>query len=122
MKPELLNKLSNLTFYGFYDPSKGMVTVHFFNEQNDKPDIIAYLKKDMSWDIREIISEVSCLYENAETITINHKRLSTEESGSSFDEFIRLGLEKMAREVHGDDANLADLDHLFKVLENNGYE
>ena len=103
MKTELVNRLSNLAFCGFYDPSKSMVTVHFFNETNDKPDVIAYLNKDMSWDIREIISEVSCLYENAETITINHNRLGIEEMGSAFDDFVRMGLEKMAREHHGDE-------------------
>jgi len=122
MRPELLNKLTNLTFYGFYDPSKEMVTVHFFNEKNDKADIIAFLKNDMTWDIREIESEESSLYENSEIVTIKHNRLSIESPGDSFDDFIRLGLEKLGRETYGEDAKLAELDLMFKILENNKYE
>ena len=75
MEMYILSKLSGLAFYGFYDPSKKMVTVHFFNEQKDKPDIIAYLTKNMQWDVREIIDEVSVLGTECEYITISHKLL-----------------------------------------------
>jgi len=122
MKSAMINKISGLTFCGFYDPSKEMVTVHFFNEGSDKADIIAYLRKDMSWDVREILSEESHLYENSEAIIMRHNKLCVEEQGSSFDEFIRLGLEKMARQVHGKDADLTKADKVFEILEKNSYE
>lgn len=122
MDTQLLNKLSNLTFCGFYDPSKELITVHFFNETENKPDIIAYLKHDMSWDVREIIEECSKLYDNKEVITILHKLLSIEETGGKFDEFVRLGLTKMAEKAHGEDVKLSEVDVIFKIFDNNGYE
>lgn len=122
MDTNLLNRLSNLAFYGFYDPSKGLVTVHFFNETENKPDVIAYLRRDMSWDVREIVEEQSILHDDKEVVTILHEPLGIEEMDGGFDEFVRLGLTKMAQEVHGEDANLSELDTIFKVFENNSYE
>ncbi len=121
MNTALFNKLSNLTFYGFYDPSKKLVTVHFFNQRNNKADIIAYLMPSMSWDIREIVEESSTLYPDCEVVTIMHKCIGTEEHDSPFDEFVRLGLKKMAEEVHGKDINLAEVDLMFEILEKNEY-
>ncbi len=121
MEMKILNKLSNLAFYGFYYPSKQMVTVHFFNEQEDKSDVIAYLTKDMSWDIREITDEVSILEPYCEYITVSHDPLGVYPHDGPFDNFIRKGLTKMAQEVHGKDANLSELDKMFEVFENNSY-
>lgn len=122
MNIKLLNKLSDLTFYGFFDPSKGLVTVHFFNEENDKPDIIAYLLPNMSWDVREIIKEISWLKDDKEIVHIFHKSLGIQDSDSEFDKFVRLGLTKMAEEIHGKDINLTEIDTMFKILENNKYD
>jgi hypothetical protein len=122
MNAEFLNKISNLTFYGFYDPSKKLITVHFFNEHENKPDIIAYLLPSMTWDVREIVNESSTLYPDCEVITISHKCLGIENCGSPFDEFVRLGLEKLAREVHGKDVGLSKIDRMFEILENNEYK
>lgn len=122
MDTKLLNKLSGLTFYGFYDPSKSMVTVHFFNEANDKPDMIAYLRNDMSWDVREIVEETSELQSDREIVTILHKLLGIEGPGSQFDDFVRLGVTKVAQEVYGNDVNLAEKDMVFRVFDNNSYD
>lgn len=121
MTPDLFNRLANLSFYGYLEPFKKIVTVHFFNEKEDKPDVIAYLKPDMSWDVREITSEESTLSDTAEVITVHHKRISTEPKDSPFDEFVRLGLKKMAEQVHGEEVNLAKIDPVFEVLENDSY-
>ena len=122
MNIQLLNRISNLNFYGFYDPSKELVTVHFFNEKENKPDVIAYLRHDMSWDVREIVKEQSILYNNKEVITILHEPLGVESTGEAFDEFIRLGLTKMAIEMHGEDIKLSEVDIVFMVFKNNSYE
>ena len=120
---ELLNKLSKLTFYGFYDPSKGIVTVHFFNQQEpDKPDIIAYLNKDMSWDVREITDEQSTLYDDREEVVIKHKPIGIEQSGSDFDKFVRVGLDALGKQMHGEDAVLEEKDRMFRILKNNSYK
>jgi len=97
MEITLLNKISNLEFCGYYDPSKNRVSVHFFNQQEEKPDIIAFLNRDMSWDIREIISETSVLYDNKEIITVEHMSIGTHLKDSDFDKFVRVGLAGMAK-------------------------
>ena len=122
MDNSILQKISNLAFYGFFDPSKNMVTVHFFNEESEKPDIIAYLRHDMSWDVREITGEVSVLNDNYETVTILHNCLGFQANRSVFDEFVRKGLIKMAEEAHGNDVELTSIDRMFEVFEKNSYE
>lgn len=122
MNTKLFNKISNLAFHGFYDPSKKLVTVHFFNERENKSDIIAYLLPSMTWDIREIINESSTLYPDCEVVTISHKCIGIENYGSPFDEFVRLGLEKLAKKVHGESVNLSQIDPMFEILETNEYK
>lgn len=117
----VLEKLSNLTFCGFYDSSKQIITIHFFNKDCEKPDIMAYLNKDMSWDVREVLEENSILYKDCEIITITHKVLSREEKDSVFDKFVRKGLISMAEQTYGKDANLIEKDKIFEVLFNNTY-
>lgn len=111
-----MNKLTNLTFYGFYDPSKDMVMVHFFNSKESKPDIVAYLN-NKQWDVREIVSETAHLYDHTEVINIRHNPLCKEDMGSKFDEFVRKGLYAMAKETHGEDVDLPKLDKMFAILE-----
>jgi len=118
---DLLSKISNLTFLGFYDKSKNMVTVHFFNEENEKPDIIAYLRHDMAWDVREITGEVSVLNDDYENITILHNCLGCQAHGSVFDQFVRKGVTQMAKEIFGDDVKLSEKDRVFDVFEKNSY-
>jgi len=120
MEITLLNKISNLEFCGYYDPSKNRVSVHFFNQQEEKPDIIAFLNRDMSWDIREIISETSVLYDNKEIITVEHMSIGTHLKDSDFDKFVRVGLAGMAKKIHGD-VDLEQKDKMFVIL-NNGYK
>jgi len=122
MELNLLSKISKLTFYGYYDPSKKAVTVHFFNESEKKQDIIAYLKKDMSWDVREIVSETSTLESDSEHIVIVHNPLGIYEQGGDFDRFIREGLLRMGQGTHGEDAKLTEKDPMFVVLEDNSYD
>jgi len=123
MNIDLLNKLSKLAFYGFFDPSKGLVTVHFFNEQESKKsDIIAYLRRDMAWDVREITDEKSVLYEDREIVTISHNKLSIEAHDSDFDKFVRVGLKSLGKEMYGEDAILEDKDIAFRILTDNSYK
>ena len=117
---DVLSKVSGMTFYGYWDPSKSMVTVHFFGSE-ERPDIIAYLQKDMSWDVREIIAESSTLKNDHEEVIISHRVLEPAQHNDEFDKFVRFGLLKMAKEIHGVDVVLSDLDVMFKVLENNSY-
>ena len=51
-----------------------------------------------------------------------HKTLALCEKDSGFDDFVRIGLTKMAQKAHGDDANLSELDVVFRVFEKNSYE
>ena len=118
---DLLNKISGLAFFGFYEPYKKLVTIHFFSEE-DKPDVIAYLRRDMSWDIRQIVEEQSELLDDKEVVTILHEPLGIEEMGSTFDEFVRTGLASMAKESHGEDVALTNLSPMFSIFENNSYD
>jgi len=122
MDKNLLDLISNLTFLGYYDQSKGMVVAHFFNkDEEDKNDIIAYLKGNMSWDVREVIEETCVLMEDCESITIKHKLLGCYPKDSSFDKLVRKGTIKMAKEQYPD-ANLTDIDKMFLIFERNAYE
>lgn len=121
MSNKLFERISNLSMYGYYDPSKNMVVVHFFSEEGDKPDIMAYLKADMSWDVRETVDESSVLEKNKEVVTIYHKSLGVCNKDSQFDKFIREGLTGIAKEMYEDGENYAEKNKLFAILENNSY-
>jgi len=121
MITEIFNKINNLAFRGYYDPSKNTVTVHFFNEEENKLDIIAFLNHDMSWDVREIISETSVLYGHCEVVTIKHNVLGIQEFGGTFDKFVRTGLIKMAEQEYGEDVKLNEKDKMFEILFNKSY-
>ncbi|MFA5024259.1 MAG: hypothetical protein WC523_04845 [Patescibacteria group bacterium] len=98
-----------------------MVCVHFFNQKESKPNLIAFLNRDMSWDLREIVSEVSILYDDKEVITVEHKALETQKKDSDFDKLIRSSLIESAKRTHGEDADLEKEDFMFSIL-NNGYK
>lgn len=121
MDIELLNKISNLSFYGYYDPSGNKVVVHFFNKEVSKPDVIAFLKRDMSWDVREIVSETSVLNDSGEIITVVHKQICNQLKNSDFDKYVRAGLISMAKETYGKDAKLEEKAKIFDIL-NDGYK
>jgi hypothetical protein len=121
MSVNIFDRISGLTFYGFYDPSKDMITVHFFNEDNSKPDIMAFLRKDMSWDVREILSEKSELTFDKEVVTIEHTPLCKYPPGSDFDKFVRKGLAEMAKQAEEKKNNLIKNDYMLHVLEKNSY-
>ena len=121
MDMELINKLSNLALYGYYEPSKDMVVVHFFNKDEDKPDIIAYLKRNMSWDIREIKEEKSQLLSDKEVVEISHTNLGIYEKDSKFDQFVRKALFKVF-DSQKDEKPLREINKMFRILEDNRYD
>ena len=76
MDSELLNKIGNMDLYAFYDKSKNMVTVHFMSKEDDsRPDLMAYMLLNGSWDLREVASETSELHEDRDVVTIKQKRI-----------------------------------------------
>ena len=121
MDIELVNRLSNLTLYGYYEPSKDMVIVHFFNKDEDKSDVIAYLKRDMSWDVREIVSEKSQLLPDKELVEITHSSLGVHNKESKFDQFVRNALLKMFSGQQ-DETPLREKNKMFRILEDNRYD
>jgi hypothetical protein len=94
MDKEIIDKLSNLSMLGYYDPSFKLLCVHFFGDDT-KNDLMAYLNPDSTWDLREVISDQSELFFNHEVIKVEHSRLGTFEPGSKFDSFIRGGLKAL---------------------------
>lgn len=119
MEIELINKISGLAIHGYYEPSKGMVMVHFFNNEGDKNDIIAYLKRNMSWDVREITNESATLYPDREVVEIHHTPVGIQEKGSTFDQFVRSALYKTIPEDVETPAR--ELNKMFQILED-GYQ
>lgn len=119
---EILNKISNLIPHGYYDKSKDMIVVHFFSKNGDKPDVMAYLKRDMSWDIREVVEEKSTLLWDREVVEIHHTPISKCEKGSKFDKMIRDMLIKLEIENTEDDRPLRERNKMFRILEDNKYD
>lgn len=114
----IIEKISELNLNGYYDNSSGYVTVWFHNNLIDKPDIVAYLKQDMSWDIREVISEQSQIQSDRETITIFHNPVGNEIHGSEFDQIIR----KMINALVENSKDLTEpIRHMKKILDCNSY-
>jgi hypothetical protein len=119
MEIDLVEKVSNLTFGSFYNKSLECVVVHFFNKDDDKNDIVAYLAQDLTWDVREILdetSELDALKSDGflgEIITISHKQLGIYKKDSNFDVFIRKAIFAMSENEY----NLVD-DKVLEVLNN----
>jgi hypothetical protein len=115
MDLDLVNKISGLAVHGYYEPSKGTVVVHFFNNQDGKNDIIAYLKRNMSWDVREITNENATLYPDREIVEIHHAPIGIHVKGSKFDQFVRAALYQTI--PGGTETPARDLNKMFEVLE-----
>lgn len=122
MVSELLSKISNLIPYGYYDKSKDMITVHFFSKDGDKADIMAYLKRNMSWDIREVVEEKATLLWDREVVEIIHSSLGVCEKDSRFDKMIRSMLFKIEAENSEDTRPFRERNKMFRILEDNKYD
>lgn len=123
MDIDLVEKISNLAFAGYYNPDLDMVVIHFFNKNSNKNDIIAYLRHNLNWDVREIVDEVTELDALApqfigENITITHEAVGTYQPQSNFDVFIRNAIKEMYNN-DDDDIQMVDTE-VINILEN-GY-
>lgn len=128
MDIDLVNKLSNLTFASYYNPSLNMVVVHFFNKGEDKNDVIAYLNHDMTWDVREIVDESAELDVMksddflGESITITHERIGIFEQESKFDRFVRTAINSLL-EKQKEEESLEMIDSCVEIiLRHNSYD
>lgn len=117
---EILGKISNLNITGYYDQSNGFVVVWFHSAISNKADIVAYLKQDMSWDVREVVSEVSHIGPCSETVEIKHNLLGLFEKDSDFDTMIRKMFIK-ATEKLGDQDTPKPILMMKEILERNSY-
>lgn len=119
MADDIISKISELNLNGYYDHSNGHVTVWFHNNTTDKNDVVAYLKANMSWDVREVVAEQSEILTNKEVITITHKPLSIEEPGSTFDSLVRKMIDSM---IENDDNEIPEsITKMKEILDNNSY-
>lgn len=122
MELEFINKLSNLAFASYFNPSLNKAIVHFFNEQEDKNDIVAYLNNDMSWDVREITDESSELSSLGEMVMVTHKLISVCVKDSDFDKFIRLAIDSLLVAQGNEEESLKIIDErVAEILSNNSY-
>ncbi len=116
---EIISKISELNINGYFDHSNGYVVVWFHSNASDKPDIVAYLNANMSWDIREVLSEESVLTSDQETVIIKHKPISTEDSGSIFDLVVRKMLKGL---IDAEKGKLPpSISKMKEVLDKNSY-
>ena len=97
MDNKLLERLGTLQIYAFHDTGKDMTTVHFINEDTNKPDLMAYALFNGSWDLREVTDEVSVLEQDCEIITIKHERIGIYPAGSDFDNLLQKAIKEIAR-------------------------
>lgn len=120
---ELVNKIANLAFGAFYNESLDRVVVHFFNKDENKPDVVAYLLPNLAWDVREIVDEISELDPMeqdgflGENITITHERLGIYSKGSDFDVFMRSAIEGMSNQ---EELNTID-SRVLDILDSDSY-
>ena len=125
MDKEFAARLSNLGVIGYYDASCGMVIAYFYNPDENKKDIVAYLLKDMTWDVREIIDERVLVTKDQEIAYVSHEPLCKFKMGSNFDKFIRGAVEKSFVDRMGDEidenTDLTKLEATFAIFENNRY-
>jgi len=119
---EILNRLTNLVPHGYYDVSKDMVVVHFFSDGGNKSDVMAYLKRDMTWDVREVASEKSTLLWDRESIEILHNPIAICEKGGKFDKTLRDLLFKIEAQNTTDKRPFRERNKLFQILEDNKYD
>lgn len=121
MEVDLMNKLSELSIMGYYDPSSRFVVAWFYSDDVPKPDLVAYLLPDMHWDLREVLEESAKLEKDREVIEIKHKRLGRHEPGSDLDNLLRKALGAIIDKSEEDDQMSSGLTMMKIVLENNSY-
>ncbi len=118
----MIEQISGMELCVFLNPSNSIVTVHFFDRGNKagKPDIMAYLQRDMSWDVRRVVGETSVLEANREIVSINHESLGIELSGNDFDKFVRAGTKQIIESL-GKENGIIEISEAADILENNSY-
>ena len=121
MEIELMNKLSELSITGYYDPSSKMVVAWFYGEEGLKSDLVAYLLPTMQWDLREVLEEKSKLEADKEVIEISHKRLGIHGPKSDIDNLLRKALMAIIEQSEEDKNLSSGLTMMKIVLENNSY-
>lgn len=94
MKSELINRLSGLSILGYYDDSLKMLCVQFFDNAGTQ-DFMAYLLPNLSWDLREVISETTELLKNKQVVVIKQKAIDVFVPDSWIDKMIRSTLKKL---------------------------
>lgn len=128
MDEDFINKITNLTFAAYYNPSTELVCVHFFNKESDKNDIIAYLQKSMNWDVREITKEVTELDPDepdiySEVTKVYHNKIGIFPPESKFDRFMRRAIVSLAQATIDNEEALDVIDgKVIEILEHNCYE
>lgn len=121
METDILNKISDASINGYYDPSLGLVVVWFHNMGDDKLDLVAYLLPDMYWDLREITNEKSTLHNDKEIIEVSHNRIDKFAKNSSFDQTVRKVLNQVIDHSVGEGSTSPGLEMMKIVLDSNSY-
>lgn len=121
MKLDLMNKLSDMSIMGYYDPSSKMVVAWFYSNEGEKADIVAYLLPTMKWDLREVVEEKSTIETHREVIEIKHNRLGVYDKDSDLDNVLRKALKALIEQNEEDGNDSSGLTMMKIVLENNSY-
>lgn len=121
MKIELLNMISDASINSYYDKSLDLVVVWFHNDKSNKQDVVSYLLKDMTWDVRRVISEVSVLINTGEVVTINHESIGLFEKDSQFDTTIRSVLKQLTEQKDETGGIISELESIRVILDDNTY-
>jgi len=117
---KMINLLSGTKIIGYYDEDCELVIAWFYSE--DKSDMVAYLKPDMSWDMREITGEKSEIFDDREVVVITHAPVGLWDKDSSTARFIKKALDEYVRQSEEEDELVSSLSLMKVILENNSYE
>ena len=120
METKILNMISNASINGYYDPSLKLVVVWFHNIE-DEADLVAYLQKDMTWDLRKVKKESSCLYEDKEIVEVLHENIDKFKPDSEFDQVVRKVLNQLIDHSLKENVQSPRLEMMKIVLDNNNY-
>lgn len=116
-----MNLLTDASINGYYDPSIGLIVVWFHKTNQNEQDAVAYLQKDMTWDLRTIKSEKSALYPDKEIIEVQHNPVDIFKPGSDFDISIRKMLDQLMEHAKNENGSSPGLDMMEIVLSENDY-
>lgn len=116
-----MNKIANSELNGYYDQSLEMIVV-YFHKTDDGRDLVAYLNKNMSWDLREISKESSTLYNDHEEVIIDHNSLGHYAMGTDLDNAIRTVLKNVVAHLKENNKSDDNTKLIEKVLANNSYK